>query len=666
MNFRRALRAAMQKPSRVVAFRMRQELELIWARSSGHWRRLDRRARSLSRTEDVDWLLERLRTAIPWRPPGGQEGASLCARHFNGRSLNTACEEVTRGRATIFGRTLPIPEGDQWHRDPVFEMTWPRRYFRRHDFYESRDRPYDVKRAWEFSRLGFLVPIALASALTEGGSAHRRRLGRMTEILDDWTAENPVAYSVNWCPMEASMRLINLGLMWTALAFAPATAERRAASRSLFRLLITHVDFVYRTREYSDIRGNHYAANVASLMLGAGLLERAVPRTGRVARFAARELDREISLQFYGDGTNIEKSVPYHLLVLELFLIGAAAAKWSGRELTAAGLQRLSAAAGFLCAMRRPDGMVPVIGDNDSARLLAAGVEPERSPDGLLTLAYRLFGSHPPIRLADTLVGSLATPAGDGPSDIDDASLDRIELFHEGGFAAIRAGRSALAVDFGRIGLHGRGGHSHNDLLSFELSMGGRPIIVDRGCPIYTGDLALRDEYRSSRSHNTVCLDDAEHARLTGPWTVEDRAAATLHAHGSGPERHEMVIENLTFRKETPPVAHRRTLRLDRDGGGFECIDELDPGAREREIVRYFHFSPDCSIAAERAGQGIIMRCGRLIFRLEADGLEDGRWIRRDVSEGYDQAREAYALRLSTFSSKRLALHFSLHLVGGS
>ena len=51
------------------------------------------------------------------------------------------------------------------------------------------------------------------------------------------------------------------------------------------------------------------------------------------------------------------------------------------------------------------------------------------------------------------------------------------------------------------------GGHSHNDKLSFELHLGGRPVIVDPGMGTYTREPALRNAMRATAAHNTPQLD---------------------------------------------------------------------------------------------------------------------------------------------------------------
>src|SRR5207248_7763058 len=68
-----------------------------------------------------------------------------------------------------------------------------------------------------------------------------------------------------------------------------------------------------------------------------------------------------------------------------------------------------------------------------------------------------------------------------------------IVFFPNSQIAVIRKRDAYLAVTCGPNGLAGAGGHGHNDKLSFEVSVDGRDIVVDGGCPVYTADPATRN-----------------------------------------------------------------------------------------------------------------------------------------------------------------------------
>ncbi len=56
-------------------------------------------------------------------------------------------------------------------------------------------------------------------------------------------------------------------------------------------------------------------------------------------------------------------------------------------------------------------------------------------------------------------------------------------------------------------------GHCHNDLLSFELTIGKKEIIIDPGTFVYTPSRKLRDDFRSVAAHSTIQVENEEQNR---------------------------------------------------------------------------------------------------------------------------------------------------------
>ena len=94
------------------------------------------------------------------------------------------------------------------------------------------------------------------------------------EILTEWITGNPYAQTVNWsCTMEAAIRLFTF--TWLFHVFH----RSRAWAGSIFRLdllrsIYLHGDFTFRYLEFSDVNGNHCAADAAALVVGGIFFEK--------------------------------------------------------------------------------------------------------------------------------------------------------------------------------------------------------------------------------------------------------------------------------------------------------------------------------------------------------------------------------------------------------
>jgi len=80
---------------------------------------------------------------------------------------------------------------------------------------------------------------------------------------------------------------------------------------------------------------------------------------------------------------------------------------------------------------------------------------------------------------------------------------DQLQLhaYPDFGLYLYRSRRVFLAIRCGAVGQNGRGGHAHNDQLSFELNVDGEDWVTDPGTYLYTPMPTRRNEYRSARAH---------------------------------------------------------------------------------------------------------------------------------------------------------------------
>ncbi len=439
----------------------------------------------------------------------------------------------------------------------------------------------DIKVPWELSRFQHLPLLAAAYRVT----GDRRYLDEIGAQLDSFIAANPVEFGPNWaCTMDVAIRAAN----WVAalVLVAEVAAREQWLDRALASLLL-HGRFIRSHLEWGEVRGNHYLSDVVGLLPVAALFSGS-PTGRRWAEWAARELAGELEHQVRPDGCDHEASIPYHRLVAELFLAGTAAVDALLPDRLPSGYRaRLHSMLQFASAYTRPDGEAPMVGDNDSGRFLPLD---EYGSDYRSHL--HLFADRRP------------DPGGHA-------------AFPDGGYWVMRGGDLWALVRCGDVGLQGIGGHAHNDALSFELSRGNQPLVVDPGTFAYTSDPSERNRFRSTSSHSTLRVGGEEQNPLRSDYlfAVEDRAHA--HALEWTPDADGRAV--FAGRHEGfSGATHQRRFEFDGPAGTLAIRDTIR-GGDGRELEWTFPLPP--AAAVEITSGGAAARIGDARLAIAGDGL---------------------------------------------
>lgn len=273
-----------------------------------------------------------------------------------------------------------------------------------------------------------------------------------------------------------------------AMSLAPELAT--APAMESLRRQLAHLSGTVE----DDVLGNHLIRNARALVLGG----RALDRADLVDRGLA-VLRRELPEQILADGGHYERSPAYHLLVLRDLLEIRAASEIDWLDGAVERMRR------FAAALARPDG------------------GPALFNDGALDFA-------PILELPEV---------GDG-----------LQVFPETGYAVLRRDGVWLAFDFGPPCPDFLPAHAHADVLSFQLWVDGRPIVVDPGTYTYDAG-AERAWFRSTAAHSTIALDGRDQFELWGAFRAGRLPRTSLQAQNP-----------LSGTIATRGIVHRRSLRL--------------------------------------------------------------------------------------------------------
>jgi hypothetical protein len=495
-----------------------------------------------------------------------------------------------------------------WHTDFKSGYRWPA------DLYEDLevtrlDDQSDAKVPWELSRCHHLLTLARAATLFED----ERYALEFEAQLSAWLDANPPGIGINWVtPMEVAIRAVNL--VWAVSTLG----EWRPLEPQLYDRLITalrwhgrHISANLEGTPY--LRSNHYLADILGLLvLGTTLVGE--PQADRWFTFASCAFEREIRRQVYEDGVSFEGSLAYHGLVLEMFVVAASIAASAGRPFSEPFKERLRQMTEVSRTLRHPNGRIPLFGDQDSGRILPEGFGRPPTHDNLLWLASAVIGETRPLqgRVDPEVAWTFGADAWRRAAELPPARPVGAAAFPYGGLFILRSRRAHLAIRCGDVGQNGSGGHSHNDMLSFELSLDGVPLIVDSGTFAYTFDVAARNQFRSTRAHNTLVVDGQEVHPIDAHRVFElrrfarprvgavDLEGGTLHFTGS----HD------GYRRLREPVIHTRRFSLMVATDEIHVDDQL-AGTGVHHAESFLHFAAGTSL--RRTGDGT--------FEFEAQGV---------------------------------------------
>lgn len=468
------------------------------------------------------------------------------------------------GTVAVFG-LAPFALPPDWDglTDPLTGRRWPDRHGLLIDF--RHGAPGNPKLVWELHRNQHLPLLVLAGQLTADDRYARSAVAEMLR----WIARHPPGRGIPWAnAFEPGLRAISLAVAFDGLRGASSLPD--AAARTILRSLWQHARWIEgRLSRYSSAN-NHLIGELVG-MLAIGLLAPELRSAPRWRDRAARELDREASLQILGDGASAEQSFAYGLTVVDHLLVAASlfrACDVAVPDGIDAALRRAGAGLSLLVDGDEPD---PVYGDDDDGRvLLVDGAERRGSravESGIRAFCRvgRATAGEGPDPVALVLFGedALLEPAGAGERRGSGVLVDA-------GIVVLRFDGIRAIFDAGPLGYLGIAAHGHADALSVSLSLGSREIVVDPGTGSYV-DPGRRAWFRGTPAHATVTVDGADQSEQGGPFLWLRHASSRLLSWD--PSAPLAVAEHDGYAALPDPVTHRRLVA--RVGGGLLVLDRL-------------------------------------------------------------------------------------------
>lgn len=333
------------------------------------------------------------------------------------------------------------------------------------------------------------------------------------------------------------------------------------------------------------IMGNHLLENGFSLLFGAYFF-----RDERLYCKAKEILEKELDEQVLSDGAHFELTPMYHLIMLQRVLDSINMISnnlWQTDRLLDRLREKASKMLGWVVAMRFNEGRLPKV--NDTAEGIALDLE------SLLSYAKALG-----------------------------ISVSKIEL-GASGYRKRAMGRYECLVDVGDIGPDYIPGHAHSDTFNFELSVDGKPVIVDTGISTYENNAKRRYE-RSTAAHNTVEINGEDQSRVWGAFRVAQRAKVISL------DENNVSITATHDGYSDQGILHTRRWEFDSDR--IKITDSIT-GGEVSSAVSYLHFYPGTAVRIEE--ESVITPSLRIRYQ-GAELLEIGEY---EYAEAFNQCRKA-------------------------
>jgi uncharacterized heparinase superfamily protein len=208
--------------------------------------------------------------------------------------------------------------------------------------------------------------------------------------------------------------------------------------------------------------------------------------------------------------------------------------------------------------------------------------------------------------------------------------------------------------------------HRHNDLLSIEVSAGGRAFIVDPGSYVYTADLHERHLFRSTAYHSTVEVDRVEQNSIDQnlPFVIGSEAQPRMLEWSPGAYIESVAAEHYGYQKLPQAVTYKRRVVFNKQKRYWFILDQLT-GEGEHVLVFRFHFAPGLETNVRPDGKVEVhdtMNGGRLLIHAG----EPNTWMARPPDLETQSSSNNYGVKEPSISAcwqVRTTLPYELHFV---
>lgn len=407
----------------------------------------------------------------------------------------------------------------------------------------------EASHLWNYNLhyLEFLIPIALKYRETKDIEWYKV----WKEYVESWMKQS--SYDSRE-PYTISIRIPNLLIAMEVLG------EVLKQDDQFYNLLNENIykQYIYlqSNLEYR-LLANHLFENIKAIIIASLYYGEKV-----IYKKTVKKLKKEIKEQILSDGMHYELSIMYHHIILEdllrLYLMMTSCGEKSDAVDLEEAIKKMTSA---MCSIEKGTNRIPLFND--------AGNNVAKSANALKNSVEKIC-----------------------KCKIEE---DKV-VFSESGYAKLYANSATLIFDAGPLGPRYMSGHAHNDCLSFELFVKGRPLIVNSGTLLYQG--AERRYFRSTEAHNTFMIDNRQQAQLWGEHRAGKKHKCQLLSEA----------DNKLIGSFVTQFGDRCARTIEGNNNAIIISDCVETNDHNQHCMRtFFHLAPEYSLEADKISRKIII-----------------------------------------------------------
>ncbi|MCP4130808.1 MAG: hypothetical protein GY754_07485 [bacterium] len=495
--------------------------------------------------------------------------------------------------ARQFGWLIPggpdFGEIIDWHSHFPNSKSWPRDFYQDLD-YSGPGRPGDVRLTWELNRHQYFVCLGKAYWLT-GSSKYAEEW--LSQILD-WIKNNRYGYGINWLhSQEAALRV--LSWTWAFHFFSHYPGFTPEHKKTLLKSIYQHAVYISTHLSERPPTHNHLLTEVCALAC-LGILFPEFKQAGHWQKKGIKIFQRELLKQVWPNGAAGELASSYHAFILDSALQLTVLMK-KNNIVAAPGIDdRIEAMIEYTRNLCKPDGSIPLLGDNDSGRACRLSEYAVRDRRAYAAIGAVLYERSDLKKSAGRfyeeafwLLGEEGIKRFRKMPETEPVNLSHV--YESAGIAIFKDSpdQTATYIVF-------RGGptklrkgvsfaHNHADSLSFELYSGQTTLLKDPGTYLYSGDEKWRTRYRETAAHSTIVIDKQDQVNIEERFSLPHMPLSKIHAQALETEYDYIDMSHSGY--SPLGIIHRRKFLFVKKGY-IIIIDDIT-GEGNHTVEQYFH-----------------------------------------------------------------------------